>query len=196
MKKYRFKTVDLGLGNVHESTSLQHIFADEFVLQVAGTWLEKSLDSISIHWYPPIAALFIVPFSMVRVMKYMVPFSSIANICLMAGALSIVCYMFFIDDISEILSPSEKPVYVVWPWSEWTLFAGSALFSMEGVGMLLHIENVMENPLELAGPPSYTLHVSMLVTILANIFMGLFGYIKYGTKCKGNISLNLPLGYV
>lgn len=57
---------------------------------------------------------------------------------------------------------------------------------------LLHIENAMQQPLELAGPPAYTLHKSMLIIVILNGILGLSGYLRYGTKCQGSISLNLP----
>jgi len=57
---------------------------------------------------------------------------------------------------------------------------------------LLHIENAMSRPLELAGPPAYTLHRSMLVIIAMNSVLGLCGYLRYGDRCAGSISLNLP----
>lgn len=57
---------------------------------------------------------------------------------------------------------------------------------------LLHIENAMSRPLELAGPPAYTLHRSMVIIVIMNSALGLFGYLRYGDRCAGSISLNLP----
>lgn len=50
----------------------------------------------------------------------------------------------------------------------------------------------MSRPLELAGPPSFTLHQAMVVIVVLNSLLGLCGYIKYGDLCEGSISLNLP----
>jgi len=50
----------------------------------------------------------------------------------------------------------------------------------------------MRKPLEFAGPPSYTLHRSMVIIMLLNGTLGLFGYLRYGELCAGSISLNLP----
>lgn len=57
---------------------------------------------------------------------------------------------------------------------------------------LMHIENSMKKPRELAGPPSYTLHWSMLIIVILNGALGFFGYIRYGERCLGSIPLNLP----
>lgn len=56
----------------------------------------------------------------------------------------------------------------------------------------MHIENSMKNPLGLAGPPSYTLHWSMVIIVLLNGALGFFGYIRYGERCLGSLPLNLP----
>lgn len=57
---------------------------------------------------------------------------------------------------------------------------------------LLHVENAMSRPRELVGPPAYTLHKAMVVIVILNIVLGVFGYLKYGDRCTGSVSLNLP----
>lgn len=57
---------------------------------------------------------------------------------------------------------------------------------------LLHIENAMRQPMELAGPPAYTLHKAMVVIVAFNGALGLCGYLRYGERCLGSISLSLP----
>ncbi|KAF0767583.1 proton-coupled amino acid transporter-like protein CG1139 [Aphis craccivora] len=150
------------------------------------------MNGLSIRWYPIITAVLIVPVGMVRLIKYLVPFSIAANACLLAGTAAVFYFILYGDDGQNPLAPEEKAKLVVWPATQWSLFAGSALCSLEGVGMLLHIENAMSKPLELAGPPSYTLHRSIIVIITMNSVLGLFGYMRYGDRCLGSISLNLP----
>lgn len=57
---------------------------------------------------------------------------------------------------------------------------------------LLKIEGNMINPKKLAGPPTYTLHWSVVFIILINTVIGVLGYISYGDGVLGSISLNLP----
>ena len=42
--------------------------------------------------------------------------------------------------------------------------------------------------------PGYTgvLNRSMVVIVLMYVFMGFFGYVRYGEKSAGSITLNLP----
>lgn len=150
------------------------------------------MNGLSIRWYPIITAVLIIPVGMVRLIKYLVPFSIAANACLLAGTVAVFYFITFGDDGQNPLAPEEKAKLVVWPATQWSLFTGSALCSLEGVGMLLHIENAMSKPLELVGPPSYTLHRSIIVIVTMNSALGLFGYMRYGDRCLGSISLNLP----
>ncbi|XP_060845019.1 proton-coupled amino acid transporter-like protein CG1139 [Rhopalosiphum padi] len=150
------------------------------------------VHGLSIRWYPILAAVLIVPVGMVRLIKYLVPFSVAANACMLAGTVAVFYFIFFGDDGQDPLAPEEQAKLIVWPATRWSLFTGSALCSLEGVGMLLHIENAMSRPLELAGPPAYTLHRAMVVIVTMNSALGLFGYMRYGDRCAGSVSLNLP----
>lgn len=60
------------------------------------------------------------------------------------------------------------------------------------VPQLLHVENTMAKPWDLAGPPGFILHQSMIIIILVNGALGFCGYWRYGDLCMGSISLNLP----
>ncbi|KAL4135762.1 hypothetical protein QTP88_007352 [Uroleucon formosanum] len=170
------------------STSKQLI--DQYTANAAVDSWRHSLHGLSIRWYPIIISVLIVPVGMVRLIKYLVPFSVAANACLLAGTAAV--FYFILIGGQDSLAPEEQAKLVVWPATRWTLFAGSALCSLEGVGMLLHIENAMSRPLELVGPPSYTLHRAMVVIVTMNSALGLFGYLRYGDRCEGSISLNLP----
>uniref|UniRef100_A0A2H8TWL3 Proton-coupled amino acid transporter 1 n=2 Tax=Melanaphis sacchari TaxID=742174 RepID=A0A2H8TWL3_9HEMI len=163
---------------------------DQYTANAAVDSWSYLVHGLSIRWYPILTAVLIVPVGMVRLIKYLVPFSVAANVCILAGTVAVFYFIFFGDN--RPLAPEEQAKLIVWPATRWSLFAGSALCSLEGVGMLLHIENAMSRPLELAGPPSYTLHRSMVVIVMMNSALGLFGYMRYGDRCEGSISLNLP----
>ncbi|XP_060858812.1 proton-coupled amino acid transporter-like protein pathetic [Metopolophium dirhodum] len=156
-----------------------------------GTW-SYAMHGLSVRWYPLFVASLIIPMGMVQLIRYLVPFSIIANGLISAGTVILFYFIFTNDNGRNPLSQEERAKLVVWPMTRWTLFAGSALCSMEGVGMLMHIENSMKKPRELAGPPGYTLHWSMLIIVILNGALGFFGYIRYGERCLGSIPLNLP----
>ncbi|XP_029344427.1 proton-coupled amino acid transporter-like protein pathetic [Acyrthosiphon pisum] len=151
-----------------------------------------ALHGLNVRWYPLFVALLIIPMGMIQLIRYLVPFSVIANGLISAGTVVLFYFIFTDDNGRNPLNAEERAKLVVWPMTRWTLFAGSALCSMEGVGMLMHIENSMKKPRELAGPPGYTLHWSMLIIVILNGALGFFGYIRYGERCLGSVPLNLP----
>lgn len=107
-----------------------------------GTW-SHSLHDLSIRWYPLAVAVLIIPIGMVQIIKYLVPFSVIANGLISAGTVAMFYFIFTDDGGRNPLREDEVSKLVVWPMTRWSLFAGSALCSMEGVGMVstifLHI---------------------------------------------------------
>lgn len=100
-----------------------------------GTW-SYALHGSSIRWYPLFVALVIIPMGMIQLIKYLVPFSIIANGLISAGTVVLFYFIFTDDGGRDPLRPDERSKLVVWPINRWSLFAGSALCSMEGVGMV------------------------------------------------------------
>jgi hypothetical protein len=101
------------------------------------------VHGLSIRWYPILAAVLIVPVGMVRLIKYLVPFSVAANACMLAGTVAVFYFIFFGDDGENPLAPEEQAKLIVWPATRWSLFTGSALCSLEGVGMVTVIVNIL-----------------------------------------------------
>lgn len=62
---------------------------------------------------------------------------------------------------------------------------------MEGIGAVMPVENSMEKPEQFLGKPSVLLISMIVVTVLYTV-MGLLGFIKFGPKIRGSITLNLP----
>lgn len=80
-------------------------------------------------------SVFIIPMGMVRSLKHLSLFSSTANGCMLAGTAAIFYYIFF-GKVMNPLKPEEKAKWIVWPMERWSLFSGSALCSLEGIGMV------------------------------------------------------------
>jgi len=101
-----------------------------------------SLHGLSIRWYPIIISVLIIPVGMVKLMKYLVPFSVAANACMLAGTAAVFYFIIIGDDSEDPIPPEEQAKLVVWPATRWTLFAGSSLCSLEGVGMVIVISYI------------------------------------------------------
>lgn len=62
---------------------------------------------------------------------------------------------------------------------------------MEGINVVMPVENEMAKPEHFLGCPGVLNITMVFVTILYGI-VGIFGYLKYGDQVLGSITLNLP----
>ncbi|XP_063633178.1 proton-coupled amino acid transporter-like protein CG1139 [Cydia splendana] len=130
---------------------------------------------------------FLVPLILinyVRDLKYLAPFSALANVITIVS-FGIILYYIFRDTLTlEGKSPVGK-------LSNFPLFFGTVLFALEAIGVILPLENEMKTPKDFVGKFG-VLNRAMISIILLYVGMGLFGYLQYGEGAKGSITLNLP----
>ncbi|XP_034187798.2 proton-coupled amino acid transporter-like protein pathetic [Osmia lignaria lignaria] len=127
----------------------------------------------------------VVLLGQVRNLKYLVPFSMIANICMMVG-FSITLYYIFIgiqisSNVKLLASVEQLP----------TFFA-TVLFAIEGIGVVMPVENSMENPQRFLGCPG-VLNITMTIVVSLYAILGVFGYLTYGEEVRASITLNIPI---
>ena len=68
---------------------------------------------------------------------------------------------------------------------------GTAMFTFEGIGVVLPIENQMKTPKDMRGWNG-VLNIAMAMVTSLYMAVGVFGYLKYGENVLGSITLNLP----
>ncbi|XP_011634322.1 proton-coupled amino acid transporter-like protein pathetic isoform X1 [Pogonomyrmex barbatus] len=120
----------------------------------------------------------------VRNLKYLVPFSMLANIFMISG-FSITLYYIFTNIQpfkDEMLFSSVEQL---------PRFFATVIFAIEGIGVVMPVANSMRNPHHFLGCPS-VLNVSMTIVVSLYAVMGISGYLAYGKSAKGSITLNLP----
>lgn len=122
----------------------------------------------------------------IRNLKYLVPFSAMANIFIVIVFGITLYYMF-----NEPLKFSDKPLFS--SWSQIPLFFATVIFAMEGIGAVMPVENSMKSPQHFLGCPG-VLNTAMGTVIVLYTVIGFFGYVKYGDKVLGSITLNLQEG--
>lgn len=71
---------------------------------------------------------------------------------------------------------------------DWTLFIGTAIFTFEGVGLIIPIQETMKTPSKF---PPVLAGVMIFVTVLY-ILMGAMSYAAFGSTTKTVVLLNLP----
>uniref|UniRef100_A0A1B6BZR9 Amino acid transporter transmembrane domain-containing protein n=1 Tax=Clastoptera arizonana TaxID=38151 RepID=A0A1B6BZR9_9HEMI len=158
-----------------------------YVILIANSFkqvLENHTDiDLNIRWYCVALVIVLLPVGIVRHMKFLVPFSAIANTLLMISFIIIMYYI--IIDLPPITS---RPMVV--EIGKWPLFFSTALFGMEGIGTVMPIENSMKKPNSFLGCPG-VLNFGMSVIGGTFIVIGFFGYLRFGEAVEGSISLNL-----
>ncbi|KAM3866938.1 proton-coupled amino acid transporter 1 [Diretmus argenteus] len=114
-------------------------------------------------------------------LKYLAPFSLLANLVMVASLVLIYFYSF-----THITYPIDLPE--VGNVREYPLFFGMAIFAFEGIGVVLPLENKMQKPQSF----DLVLCLGMGIVTCLYISLGTVGYICFGDKIGGSITLNLP----
>ncbi|CAH1647912.1 unnamed protein product [Spodoptera littoralis] len=149
-------------------------------------------DQYNIHIDLSIHMIFVVVpvllACMVRNLKYLTPFSTIANI-MMATGVAVVVY-----EATQDLPDVETREYIG-TWQQLPLYFGTAIYAFEGIGLVLPLKNEMRNP-EKFQKPLGVLNVGMVVVGSIFITVGFLGYLKWGDDVLGSLTLNLQPGRV
>ncbi|KAI8440387.1 hypothetical protein MSG28_001715 [Choristoneura fumiferana] len=132
--------------------------------------------------------ILLVPLSImtqIRHLKWLAPFSLLANILLVA-TFGICLYYIFKDKISIEGKAMAGDI------SRFPAFLSTVIFAMEGIGVVMPVENVMKKPQHFLGCPSVLVIAMSFIMVLYSV-LGLFGYFRYGDVLRGTITLNLPV---
>ncbi|XP_072941811.1 proton-coupled amino acid transporter-like protein pathetic [Epargyreus clarus] len=132
--------------------------------------------------------IFLIPLCIlcqIKYLKWLAIFSVMANIFLFATYLICLYYIF-----GSPLDISDKKV--VGDPARFPAFISTVIFAMEGIGVVMPVENAMKKPQNFLGCPSVLL-VAMAAIVFFYSTLGLFGYFRYGDILRGSITLNLPM---
>ncbi|XP_057586659.1 proton-coupled amino acid transporter 3 [Hippopotamus amphibius kiboko] len=129
--------------------------------------------------------LTILPFLILLVfiqnLRVLSVFSTLASITTL-GSMALI----FEHIVQEIPDPRNLPLMA--SWKTFLLFFGTAIFTFEGVGMVLSLKNQMKHPQQF----SFVLYLGMSLVIVLYICLGTLGYMKFGSNTQASITLNLP----
>ncbi|XP_037948808.1 proton-coupled amino acid transporter-like protein pathetic [Teleopsis dalmanni] len=121
----------------------------------------------------------------IRSLKLLVPFSTLANICIVVVFGITLYYMF--NDTLDFDRPLVAKVTQI------PLFFATVIFAMEGIGAVMPVENSMKKPQQFLGCPG-VLNIAMITVVGLYAIIGFFGYVRYGPGVRGSITLNLEKG--
>lgn len=96
-------------------------------------------------------------------------------------------YLYYFDIATLVIQRGMSDIQ----WfnrSGWTLFIGTAIFTFEGIGLLIPIQDGMKKPQQL---PAVLGGVMVIMTLIF-VSMGALSYAAYGSKTETVIILNMP----
>ncbi|XP_053949710.1 proton-coupled amino acid transporter 1 isoform X1 [Anastrepha ludens] len=139
---------------------------------------------IDVHYMMLITFVPILLTSLITNLKWLMPVSLIASLCMIFG-LSITIFYALKDGLP---SPSERVLYNDGP--HLALFFGTAIFAFEGITLVLPLRNAMRKPTDFARKMG-VLNTGMCLVTFMFLFAGFLGFLKWGEDVGGSLTLNL-----
>ncbi|KAL4890935.1 transmembrane amino acid transporter protein-domain-containing protein [Aspergillus ambiguus] len=149
-----------------------------FVLAVS-----KCKSFIDIKFMVLMQLVIFLPLSLIRDISKLGFTALIADLFIMLGLI----YLYYYDFLTIA---SQGGIADIQPFnpSTWTLFIGTAIFTYEGIGLIIPIQESMKRPQQFAGV------LAGVMVIITVIFLsaGALSYAAYGSATKTVVILNLP----
>ena len=143
--------------------------------------------NIPLHYLILVQIAIFVPLAMIRKIQKLSVFALIADAFILIGLVYLYYYDFFVLAMEGI----GKVEWFV-NTSSFPMFIGTAVFTFEGVGLIIPITESMKEPKKFPKVLSWTM---LFITVLF-ISLGLFSYLAFGDKVQTVILLNLPVSPV
>ncbi|KKA29447.1 hypothetical protein TD95_003114 [Thielaviopsis punctulata] len=137
---------------------------------------------IDISWLIVIQMIIFLPFSLLRDIGKLGFTALIADAFILVG----LAYLFYYDILT--LSTQGLADIIQFNEKDWTLFIGTAIFTFEGIGLIIPIQESMKQPSKF---PKVMFVVMVIITVLFTT-MGAVSYAAYGSKTETVVLLNLP----
>ncbi|KAI0011147.1 vacuolar amino acid transporter 3 [Xylariaceae sp. FL0662B] len=137
---------------------------------------------IQITWLILLQMVIFLPFSLFRDIGKLGFTALIADAFIVIG----LAYLFYYDVLT--LHTNSVSDIILFNQKDWTLFIGTAIFTFEGIGLIIPIQESMKSPAKF---PKVMFYVMIIITILFTT-MGAVSYAAYGSKTETVVLLNLP----
>ena len=149
-----------------------------FVLAVS-----KCKSFIDIKFMVLLQLVIFLPLSLIRDISKLGFTALIADVFILLGLL----YIYFYD-VSTLVSNGGISDVISFNSATWSMFIGTAIFTYEGIGLIIPIQESMKQPHRFPG----VLAGVMVIITLIFLSAGALSYAAYGSKTKTVILLNLP----
>jgi len=124
-----------------------------------------------------------LPLSLYRNLQNIQKLALVADVFIVLGLL----YLYYFDILTLVANHGIADIKM-FNKNDWTLFIGTAIFTFEGIGLIIPIQESMAQPKKF--PP--VLGLVMIVITVVFTSMGALSYAAYGSKTKTVVILNMP----
>jgi proton-coupled amino acid transporter len=138
---------------------------------------------IDIKWMVLMQLVIFLPLSLIRDISKLGFTALIADLFILLGLI----YLFYYD-IFTISAQGGVADIVKFNPATWTLFIGTAIFTYEGIGLIIPIQESMKHPQQFTG----VLAGVMVIITIVFLSAGAISYAAYGSATKTVVILNLP----
>ncbi|KAK4623856.1 Vacuolar amino acid transporter 3 [Fulvia fulva] len=125
----------------------------------------------------------LVPLALIRNIGKLGPAALLADVFILIGLVYIWSY-----DISSLASVGAAPTMKLFNPNAFTLTIGSAIFTFEGIGLILPIQSSMKQPEKFP----YLLYAVMLIITVIFTSVGALCYATFGEETKIQVISNFP----
>eukprot|EP00397_Hematodinium_sp_SG-2012_P027162 GEMP01028521.1.p1 GENE.GEMP01028521.1~~GEMP01028521.1.p1 ORF type:complete len:563 (+),score=80.20 GEMP01028521.1:87-1775(+) len=129
-----------------------------------------------------VTVMMLTPFCLLKSMKTLAIPTLLANVALIGGVIWGYRSAFYVGIGSG-------PGLVAVNFSGYPIFFGMGVFTFEGIGMILPIQHVMEEPEKM----SWLLRFAMVLLTCLFVSFGLLCYVTYGSETNSMITANYPV---
>jgi len=145
--------------------------------------VSKCKTFIDIKFIILMQMIIFLPLSLYRNINHIQKLALVADVFILLGLVYLYYYDIFTiasqGGISDIKSFNSR---------DWTLFIGTAIFTFEGIGLIIPIQEGMKDPAKF---PTVLAGVMVIITVVFTS-MGALSYAAYGSKTKTVVILNMP----
>jgi proton-coupled amino acid transporter len=138
---------------------------------------------IAVKWLILMQMIVFLPLSLYRNLQNIQKIAIVADVFILLGLL----YLYYYDIFTLTTNPGISDIRLFNP-NDWTLFIGTAIFTFEGIGLIIPIQESMAQPKKF---PSVLAFVLIIITVVFTS-MGALSYAAFGSKTKTVVLLNMP----